>query len=61
MSGSASFIGQAAQVYADANAASLRWLLARPLLGPGFLNSKQNSITLADYEADDGLRGPDFT
>ena len=61
MSDSAGFIAQAAQIYADANAASLRWLLARPLLGPGFLNSKQNSITLADYEADDGLRGPEFT
>ena len=55
------FVAQAAQVYANANAASLRWLLARPLLGPGFLNSKQNSITLADYGPNDGLRGPEFT
>jgi len=55
------FIGEAGRVYADANAASLRWLLARPLLGPGFLNSKQNSITLADYSSEDGLRAPAFT
>ena len=55
------FVAQAAQIYANANAASLRWLLARPLLGPGFLNSKQNSITLADYGPNDGLRGPEFT
>ncbi|UXN68137.1 hypothetical protein N8A98_01100 (plasmid) [Devosia neptuniae] len=61
MSDPASFIGQATQTYADTNATSLRWLLARPLLGPGFLNSKQNSITLADYGPDDGLRGPQFT
>lgn len=61
MSGEEDFIGQARQTYIEANAASLRWLLARPLLGPGFLNSKQNSITLADYGPDDGLRGPDFT
>ena len=61
MTFSESFIAQAAQVYADANAASLRWLLARPLLGPGFLNSKQNSITLADYGSDDGLRSSEFT
>ena len=61
MSGHAGFIAQAAQIYAGANAASLRWLLARPLLGPGFLNSKQNSITLADYGPADGLRSPQFT
>lgn len=61
MSESTGFIAQAAQVYADANAASLRWLLARPLLGPGFLNSKQNSITLAHYGPNDSLRSPEFT
>lgn len=61
MTGHAGFIAQAAQIYAEANAASLRWLLARPLLGPGFLNSKQNSITLADYGPRDGLRSPRFT
>ncbi len=55
------FLEEARQVYADANAASLRWLLARPLLGPGFLNTKQNSITLADYGPADGLRSPGFT
>lgn len=61
MTDQAGFIAQAAQVYAGANAASLRWLLARPLLGPGFLNSKQNSVTLADYGPTDGLRSPEFT
>ncbi|ODT66764.1 MAG: hypothetical protein ABS75_24510 [Pelagibacterium sp. SCN 63-23] len=55
------FPRHAAQVYAKANADGLRWLLARPLLGRGFLNSKQNSISLADYGAEDGLRGPQFT
>lgn len=55
------FLEEARRVYVDANAASLRWLLARPLLGPGFLNSKQNSITLADYGPADGLRSPAFT
>lgn len=55
------FVEEARQIYADANAASLRWLLARPLLGAGFLNSKQNSITLADYGPADGLRSPAFT
>lgn len=61
MSGSMDFIEEARRVYTQANAASLRWLLARPLLGPGFLNSKQNSITLADYGPADGLRSPEFT
>lgn len=55
------FIAEARRVYIDANASALRWLLARPSLGPGFLNSKQNSITLADYGPEDGLRGPQFT
>lgn len=55
------FIDEARRVSIHANAASLRWLLARPPLGPGFLNSKQNSITLADYGSADGLRGPEFT
>jgi hypothetical protein len=57
----ADFICEAGRAYAQANAGSLRWLLARPLLGPGFLNSKQNSITLADYGPGDGLRAPAFT
>ncbi|WP_240229472.1 AGE family epimerase/isomerase [Devosia lacusdianchii] len=61
MSDPAGFIERAARVYVDANAASLHWLLARPLLGPGFLNSKQNSMTLADYGPGDGLRSPQFT
>lgn len=61
MTDNKSFIVQAAQVYIEANAANLRWLLARPLLGTGFLNSKQNSSTLADYGPADGLRGPQFT
>jgi hypothetical protein len=61
MSDPLGFAGQAARIYTDANAASLRWLLARPLLGPGWLNSKQNSITLADYGRGDSLRGPQFT
>lgn len=61
MTDQAGFIAQAARIYAGANAASMRWLLARPLLGPGFLNSKQNSMTLADYGPADGLRAPRFT
>lgn len=31
------------------------------MLGGGFLNTKQNSLTLADYGSDDGIRGPDYT
>ena len=55
-----SFIELAGRTYSDANAASLRWLLGRPSLGQGFLNSKQNSMTLADYGPADGLRAPEF-
>lgn len=54
------FLAEASRTYIEANAGTMRWLLARPSLG-GFLNSKQNSITLADYTAADGLRGPAYT
>jgi hypothetical protein len=54
------FVASARRTYAAANAASLRWLMARPPLGGKFLNTKQNSITLADYSAGDGWRGPSF-
>jgi hypothetical protein len=47
--------------YADANAATLRWMLARPRLGGCFLDTKMNSLTLRDYGDEDGLRGPAFT
>jgi len=61
MTVTASFIPSARQAYVDANAGCMHWLLDRPLLGPGFLNSKQNSITLADYTDADGIRGPGYT
>ncbi|MFC3703594.1 hypothetical protein ACFOOL_02340 [Devosia honganensis] len=61
MSAAHPFIGEASRLYVAANVASLDWMLARPALGPGFLNTKQNSITLADYGPDDGLRGPAYT
>lgn len=55
------FLLTARRTYVDANAGTLRWLLARAGRDGVYLNSKQNSITLADYTAADGLRGPDFT
>ena len=55
------FVAEAHRTYVEANAGCLEWLLHRPALGPGFLNSKQNSITLADYGSVDGLRGPGYT
>lgn len=35
-------------------------MLARPNLRGGFLNTKQNSLTLQDYTCDDGMRGPEY-
>jgi hypothetical protein len=61
MSGIAEFVAAARQTYIDANAGTMKWLLARPRLGGSFLNSKQNSIALADYTDADGWRGPGFT
>jgi hypothetical protein len=57
----ADFIGKARDSYVAANAATLRWMLARPALHGVFLNTKMNSITLADYRDADGARGPAYT
>lgn len=55
------FFEEARTVYAAANAGTLYWMLQRPMLGGGFLNTKQNSLTLKDYGLEDGIRGPDYT
>jgi len=55
------FFEDARRTYAAANAGTLYWMLQRPMLGGGFLNTKQNSLTLKDYGPEDGTRGPDFT
>ncbi|WP_117190748.1 AGE family epimerase/isomerase [Rhizobium terrae] len=55
------FVTEARAIYAAANAGTLYWMLQRPVLGGGFLNTKQNSLTLKDYGAEDGVRGPDYT
>jgi len=55
------FFEEARATYAAANAGTLYWMLQRPSLGGGFLNTKQNSMTLKDYGAEDGVRGPDYT
>jgi len=55
------FISSAGRRYARANAATMAWVLDRPRLGEAFLNTKVNSISLKDYGAEDGLRGPQFT
>jgi hypothetical protein len=57
----AGFIGHAGALYGAANAATLRWMLARPALHGVFLNTKMNSITLADYSEADGARGPAYS
>lgn len=48
------------RLYVDVNAATLRWMLDRPALHGVFLNTKVNSLTLADYTDADGWRGPSF-
>ncbi|MBP2560257.1 hypothetical protein J2857_003026 [Neorhizobium galegae] len=55
------FFEEARTTYAAANAGTLYWILQRPMLGGGFLNTKQNSLTLKDYDAGDGVRGPNYT
>jgi len=55
-----SFFSKARADYGRINAATLEWMLARPRLHGRYLNTKFNPLTLADYGAEDGLRGPDF-
>lgn len=55
------FLKAARRTYVAANAGTLYWMLQRPTLGGGFLNTKQNSLTLKNYDREDGVRGPDFT
>ncbi len=55
------FFEEARRTYAAANAGTLYWMLQRPALGNGFLNTKQNSLTLQNYGLDDGARGPAYT
>ncbi|MBW9091320.1 AGE family epimerase/isomerase [Rhizobium wenxiniae] len=54
------FFDAARRDYVAANAGTLYWMLQRPALGDGFLNTKQNSLTCEDYGAEDGVRGPDY-
>jgi hypothetical protein len=61
MSADTNFMAEARDTYVAANAATLRWMLDRPALGRGFLNTKMNSITHADYGPADGQRGPAYT
>lgn len=53
------FLAAARRRYIDSNAATLRWMLARPKLQGVFLNTKMNPLTLIDYVDADGWRGPD--
>lgn len=46
--------------YMQTNAATLHWMLARPRLAGVFLNTKVNSLSLADYGDADGVRGPAY-
>jgi hypothetical protein len=52
-------LAEAKAAYVRVNAGTLEWMLGRPLLRGVYLNTKQNSVTLRDYTADDAWRAPD--
>ena len=54
------FLSEARRAYVEVNKATLSWMLERPRLDGDFLNTKQNSISLRDYSASDGWRGPNY-
>jgi hypothetical protein len=53
------FFSAARERYFRSNAATLKWMLARQPLHGVYLNTKLNPLTLVDYSARDGWRGPD--
>ena len=55
------FLRDARATYVAANAGTLRWMLDRPRRHGAFVDTKVNALTLADYTAADGWRGPDVT
>lgn len=55
------FLREARATYVAANAGTLRWMLDRPRRHGAFIDTKMNPLTLADYTAADGWRGPDVT
>ena len=59
--GMTAFLKAVTGLYMAANAATLRWMLARPRFHGVYLNTKLNPLTLEDYDAADGWRGPDWT
>src|ERR1017187_7428979 len=54
------FLDEARQAYVAANRGTLTWMLDRPRQMGAFLDTKQNSITLADYGDGDHWRGPHY-
>ncbi len=55
------FLERMATLYSAMNAHAAYWILSRPAIGPGLINTKMNPIKLEDYGDADGLRGPAFT
>lgn len=56
---SGDFLRTVPERYRASNAATLNWMLDRPLLHGAYLNTKQNPLTLVDYGPETGWRGPD--
>jgi hypothetical protein len=52
------FFTDAGRRYMASNARTLNWMLDRQALHGKYLNTKMNPLTLADYSAADGWRGP---
>jgi len=52
------FLLASGNAYLRANVGALEWMLDRPRLHGAFLNTKLNSITLRDYDENDGWRSP---
>lgn len=49
------------ELYISTATQGMAWMLARPMICPGFINTKFDPLTLVDRASGDGLAGPDFT
>ncbi len=56
----AGFLREARATYTEINRKTFEWILSRPPLRGGFINTKQNPISLSDYDQNDGWRSPDI-
>jgi len=60
MGSTLNFINDAHDIYLKSNQRAMNWQLGRMKTSVPLINTKLNSLSLQEYNHDDGLRSPDF-